>query len=326
MTTTVRKYNPGFLTDGELVESFCVRAEEFESIVESLNENDRSSSSHTIAIGPRGSGKTHLLLRVAAELRRQEQPQRYFPIVFAEETYEVSTCGEFWLECLGRLAEQAPSGERSDLRLTYEELSEIVDDGVLEARCLGFLMDYADRHDTRLVLIVENLNTLLPDISNPNDGWKLRKTFQTEPRITILGSATSRFNEIDHSDQPLYDIFRTITLRPLDTNECGVLWSAVSGQSSESEMIRPLQILTGGNPRMIAVVAGFRASNSFNELMNNLLELIDDHTEYFQKSFGGSACTGEACVFGIGPAVEAGDFKGNRQAGTSGHEQMQCIP
>ena len=283
MTTPVRKYNPGFLSEYELVDSFCVRTEEFETIVESLNENDGSSSSHTIVVGPRGSGKTHLLLRVAIELRRQEQLQRYFPIVFAEETYEVSTCGEFWLECLGRLAEQAPSGERSDLRLIYEELSEVVDDDVLETRCLGFLMDYADRHDTRLALVVENLNMLLPDISDPNDGWKLRKTFQTEPRITILGSATSRFNEIDHSDQPLYDIFRTITLRSLGTNECGVLWSTVSGQPSESEMMRPLQILTGGNPRMIAVVAGFRTTNSFNELMNSLLELIDDHTEYFKS-------------------------------------------
>ena len=283
MITPVRKYNPGFLSEDELVDSFCVRTEEFETIVESLNENDGSSSSHTIVVGPRGSGKTHLLLRVAIELGRQEQRQRYFPIVFAEETYEVSTCGEFWLECLGRLAEQAPSGERSDLRLIYEELREVVDDDVLETRCLGFLMDYADRHDTRLVLIVENLNMLLPDMSDPNDGWRLRKTFQTEPRITILGSATSRFNEIDDSDQPLYDIFRTIALRSLDTNECGVLWSTVSGQSSESEMMRPLQILTGGNPRMIAVVAGFRATNSFNELMNNLLELIDDHTEYFKS-------------------------------------------
>ena len=52
MITPVRKYNPGFLSEDELVDSFCVRTEEFETIVESLNENDGSSSSHTIVVGP----------------------------------------------------------------------------------------------------------------------------------------------------------------------------------------------------------------------------------------------------------------------------------
>ena len=46
----------------------------------------------------------------------------FYPIVFAEESYEISTIGEFWLECLGRLAEQAPDNERADLRLSYDDL------------------------------------------------------------------------------------------------------------------------------------------------------------------------------------------------------------
>ena len=283
MTVTVRKYNPGFLTDSELVESFCVRTAEFESISESLSESNGNSSSHTIVIGPRGSGKTHLLLRVAAEMRLNARVGGYFPIVFSEESYEVSTHGEFWLECLGRLAEQAPLDERNGLRLTYEDLRTVRDDGTLAERCLGSILDFSDRHGKRLALVVENLNMLLPDIADPDVGWKLRRTLQTEPRITLLGSATSRFEEIDHPEQPLYDIFRAIALRPLNTEECGVLWSTVSGQSPEEGTIRPLEILTGGSPRMIAVVAGFRTTHSFNELMNNLLDLIDDHTEYFKS-------------------------------------------
>ena len=38
MAVTARKYNPGFLTDDELVASFCVRTSEFESMVEMLRE------------------------------------------------------------------------------------------------------------------------------------------------------------------------------------------------------------------------------------------------------------------------------------------------
>ena len=121
MAVAVKKYNPGFLSDQEIIDSFCVRTAEFDSLVESLRESDGSSSPHSLVIGPRGSGKTHLLLRVAAEVRRDPALSGLFPIVFAEESYEVTTCGEFWLECLGRLAEQAPSEERDNLRLTYDD-------------------------------------------------------------------------------------------------------------------------------------------------------------------------------------------------------------
>ncbi len=100
VTAPARKFNPGFLTDDELVASFFVRNAEFEMLVEVLRDCTRASNPHQIVIGPRGSGKTSLLLRVAAEVRRDDGlAARCFPVVFAEESYEVATAGEFWLEC-----------------------------------------------------------------------------------------------------------------------------------------------------------------------------------------------------------------------------------
>ena len=279
----VKKYNPGFLTDDEIVASFCVRTSEFESIIECLGESADASSIHSLVIGPRGSGKTHLLLRVAAEVRRDAALAGLFPVVFAEESYEVTTCGEFWLECLSRVAEQAPVGERDSLRLTHNDLRTVVDDQPLADRCIGSLLDFADRHQKRLLLLVENLNMLFSDLGDPDAGWRLRKTLQTEPRIILLGSATSRFEEIDSPEHALYDLFRVITLRPLDTAECEVLWTTVSGKPSTTRAVRPLEILTGGNPRLLTIIARFGSGQSFRELMGNLLDLVDEHTEYFKS-------------------------------------------
>ena len=280
-----RKYNPGFLSDDELVASFCIRTSEFESIIEMLRDCTGNSNPHQIVIGPRGSGKTSLLLRVAAEVRRDADLVRgFFPIVFAEESYEVSTAGEFWLECLARLADQAPHREDApDLHRSFADLRTIGDDQTLGERCLAALLDFSDHEGKRLVLLVENLNMMFRDITDQDMGWRLRKTLQTEPRIVLLASATSRFNEIDHPDHALYDLFRTLTLRPLDTNECAVLWETVSGQSRPPETIRSLEILTGGSPRLLSIVARFGAGLSFLELMNSLLDLVDDHTEYFKS-------------------------------------------
>ena len=282
MKVATMKYNPGFLSDDELTDSFCVRTSEFESIVETLHESNGNSNPHMIVIGPRGLGKTHLLLRVAVEMRRNAGLAELFPIVFAEESYEVGTCGEFWLECLNRLSQQAPNKERDNLRLTYQDLRTVSDDRILADRCLGTLLDFADCHGQRLVLLVENLNMLFADMIDKEAGWRLRKTLQTEPRIILLGSATSRFNEIDHPEHALYDLFRIITLHPLDTDECRVLWQTISGNST-TPPIRPLEILTGGSPRLIVIIANFGAGQSFRDLMDNLLDLVDEHTEYFKS-------------------------------------------
>ena len=283
MTIGVKKYNPGFLTDDEIVASFCVRTGEFDALLECLRASTGQSNAHALVIGPRGSGKTHLLLRVATEMRRNGSLAGFYPIVFAEESYEISTIGEFWLECLGRLAEQAPDDERADLRLSYDDLRGTGNDRDLADRCLGSVLDFADRHGKRVVLLVENLNMLFSDMVDPEAGWRLRHTLQTEPRIVLLSSATTRFEEIDHPDHALYDMFRVVTLRPLDTDACAALWRAVSGETTTTRAVRPLQILTGGNPRLLAIIARFGAGQSFEELMDNLLDLVDDHTEYFKS-------------------------------------------
>ena len=283
MVGGIKKYNPGFLSYDEIVASFSVRNAEFESLLESLRASDGNSNVHSLVIGPRGSGKTHLLLRVAAEVRRDALLSEFYPILFAEESYEVATVGEFWLECLNHLAEQAPEGERASLRLSYSDLRTTADDRVLAGRCLGAILDFADRHAKRLLLMAENLNMLFADIADPDAGWRLRHALQNEPRIILLGSATSRFDEIDHPDHALYDLFRVVTLQALDTEECATLWSVLSGQPKGSQPIRPLQILTGGNPRLIAVLAGFVKTYSFRNLMSNLFDLVDEHTEYFRS-------------------------------------------
>lgn len=283
MTVNRRTYNPAFLAEDELRRTFAVRKHEYASIVENLREATGAANQHMLVIGPRGSGKTTLLLRVASEIGQDPAlSSRLHAVVFAEESYQVSTCGEFWLECLCRLSEQPQLLPGIDLRESWRDLRTTADERMLELRCLGALLDYADRLDKRLVLMVENLNSMFADVVEPDFGWRLRHTLQTEPRIILLASATSRFDEIVNRDKALYEFFHTYWLQPLSTAECAALWQGVT-QKEPTGDIRSLEILTGGSPRMLAIIAQFGASLSFGELMNDLLNLVDDHTEYFKS-------------------------------------------
>ncbi len=285
MGIAAKNYNPGFLSDADLRATFCVRTGEFRSIIETLRENTGASNQHVIVIGPRGSGKTMLLLRVASEIRSDpELSSRLYPIVFAEESYGVGTCGEFWLECLSHLSRQVP-GERGgvNLSLSLEDLRKERDDRRLRERCLGAVLDFAEREGKRLVLGVENLNMMFSDMTDRDAGWCLRQTLQTEPQIMLVGSATSRFGEIDRPDRALYDLFRVLTLRPLDRKESAVLCETVAGRPVEPGAARSLQIITGGSPRLLAIMARFAAETSFGALMADLLNLVDEHTAYFKS-------------------------------------------
>jgi len=284
---TLRKFNPGAMqSDAEIIRQFVVRSRQFDSVMEVLRENlDSRSNQHLLVVAPRGRGKTMLLARVAAELRRDEElSKRMLPVRFMEESMEVLGIADFWLECLlhlaNALAKEHPVRTAS-LRQSRAGMAEIMDDKNLEQKARAAVLDVADELDRRLVLMVENLQDLTQD-TDADFGWQMRKILQNEPRIMLLASATTRFTSLDDAEAPFFELFREIQLPPLNNQECLDLWQAATGDAITAREIRPLQILTGGSPRLLVLIAGFSRHHSMRQLMEELVTLIDDHTEYFR--------------------------------------------
>ena len=96
------------------------------------------------------------------------------------------------------------------------------------------------------------------------------------------GKSITRFEGLDDATQPFFELFRIIDLKPLNTEECRRLWQMVSGDGASEHEIRPLEILTGGSPRLLVIVGEFARHQSVRQLMEELVKLIDDHTEYFR--------------------------------------------
>ena len=152
------KYNPAFLTEEELIRGFVVRHNDLELILEVIRENQENNSQHILVVAPRGAGKTTLALRFAAEiLLNNILDSKWYPVVFSEESYEVCSPGEFWLQALFHIGEQTLN-ER--WKKTYEDLHKETNEERLRERALSQLMDFADEQNKRLLLVVENLNML----------------------------------------------------------------------------------------------------------------------------------------------------------------------
>lgn len=283
----IRKFNPGtFQSDDEVIEQFVVRQHELGSVLDVVRGNiDSPSCQHVLIVAPRGRGKTMLLERVAAELRtHSELSEQLLPVRFMEESPEIFNMVDFWLETLFHLARETAEREpqlAQQLRASHEALTARWRDQAIEDSARAVVLSAADRLGKKLVLIVENLQSLVEN-ADGDLGWKLRAVLQSEPQVVLLASSTSRFEGLDDASEPFFELFRTVGLEPLSAGECARLWTAVSGERISGREIRPLQILTGGSPRLLVIVAGFGRHRSVRKLMEELVALIDEHTEYFR--------------------------------------------
>lgn len=298
MGRVVRKFNPGTLqSDEHIVEQFVVRRVELRLIMETLRSNIGSPScQHAVVVGRRGLGKTMLLARVAAEIRRTpELATGLLPVRFTEENHEILDIGDFWCEALFHLARQsaevAPDISR-ELREVHSVLAARWRGEEMALQARATVLEAADRLGRQLVLMVENFQTLARGGPSGDDfGWKLREALQTEPKIIFLGTATNRSFGQDEYRAPFYGMFRVLHLEPLGTEDCAELWRTLAPDSATGRNIRPLEVLTRGNPRLLAIVARFGARRSLRELMEQLVALVDDHTEYFRSHLEGLART-----------------------------------
>ena len=289
---TIRKFNPGlFQTDHEVIAQFAVRHTEFKTVLEIIKENlDSPSWQHVLVVAPRGRGKTMLLARLAAECRTNEQySRRIVPVRFMEECYEIFTLADFWLEALISLAKEIAASDTKtsqELKKAHAEFKLRWREQDIAERARAAVMGTAERLSRHIVLMVENLQSLVEAVDD-DFGWGLRHALQTESRLTLVATATSHFRALRDVEHAFFELFRPVHLDPLDSRSCHRLWHELGGGERSKTEIEPVRILTGGSPRLLAIIASFANHFSLNRLLDEFVDLIDSHTEYFRGHLEG---------------------------------------
>lgn len=271
-------FNPGFLSDTQSIATFLVRLSELQRILAGLEGQVPELGERFLLLGPRGAGKTTMCRRVLAEIRTNLfLRERWEPIFLSEESYTVTSPGELLLECLFQLAQQP---QWQDAEAHFEQARAIEDEMALREHCLAFFRNHVALRGKRFLIIVENLHMIMQDQLS-GDPDELIALMSDESLFGVLATAVEQTSDDDVEVVP--HKFSVIPLRPLSLEECQALWKGLTGLEADKVRIRPLQILTGGSPRLIHILSDFMQTPSLSDLMGNLNRLIDQNTEYFKN-------------------------------------------
>ena len=105
-----------------------------------------------------------LLSRIAADLRADPLNRHFLPVRFMEENHEIITAADFWLEVLFHLAREVSHDTALQLA---EERARLAADWRAQGssdRAYAAVLTAATTLNRRLVLMVENLQDLLPQV------------------------------------------------------------------------------------------------------------------------------------------------------------------
>jgi len=136
------------------------------------------------------------------------------PIFLGEESYTVTTPGEFFLECLFHLADQTSDAA---LKAQYDDAATMSDKNSLKRECLTALRGFATKDGKRLLVIVENFHILINDQISTGAAELIARLSD----VTLFGVlATSVSQTGAENDDARLAGFEKLLLRPSSLDEC----------------------------------------------------------------------------------------------------------
>ena len=287
-----RLYNPAHLTPDELKRTFVAREDTLEEMLRLIGEQlPGRPCQHMMLIGPRGMGKTTLGLRFLYAIGDDTRLSNHWqPVAFHEESYGVVNLADFWLGALRHLTRATLENrwaDRADALTSSEQ-----DTQRLAAYALAALMDFSQESGKRLILFVENIDTVLGQVQDEREIHELRATLMERPEILILGSANAFFDAIGSYGQPFYEFFRIFKLDSVGEEDARRILMTIAERERRPEVCKNLNLergrletirrLTGGNPRLLARACQMLIEAPLGSAMEDLERLIDEQTPYFK--------------------------------------------
>ncbi|MDP8220482.1 MAG: hypothetical protein P9X26_03995 [Candidatus Stygibacter frigidus] len=283
----IKIYNPANQTKQQLINNFVVRLELFQEIFKAIKTSKMvSPEQHYIIQGIRGQGKTTLLLRLAYEIQKDPELNKWLiPVIFSEEQYSNRKLYKLW-ELTADCLKYEPGFES-----LYTDMQKLNDDIDYEINCFQLLENRLKHNKKKLVLFIDNINDMF-DKFKKKDCQRLREVLQQTCELRIIGASSVSIEFHYEYEQPFYEFFRTPKLKGLTLPETQTLLLKL-GEYYKSERVKEiveeqtgrieaLRRLTGGVIRNIVLLFNIFVDEEDGNAFNDLEEVLDNVTPLYK--------------------------------------------
>ena len=276
-TVSISRFTPSTMPEDLLERLFVVRQPILERLMDRVaNLGTTPSPHHTLLVGPRGAGKTHIISLVYHRSKKLIAQGARFQIAWLpEDPWVIMSYRHMLSEILRSIHPKQRPQNRDEAELDAQLRAVIKENG-------------------SILILAENFDQIL-DALGEQGQQKLRHLLQTGSNILIIGSTTRLDRNLSDHSHPFFGFFDTIRLTPFSPEEARKMLATLAIEGKDEKLRKRLEDdaalsricaiahLAGGQPRLWALLGSALTVEQLDHLTDLLLSRFDDLTPYYQE-------------------------------------------
>jgi DNA-binding transcriptional ArsR family regulator len=280
-------------TDPEILERIFVKREALlQAALDRIRDSTFTASKHQLLfIGPRGSGKTHLLSLIAHRVEADPALRASLRVARLNEDESITSFLKLLLRVFEELAYSYPEEFPKEYTASLRGLSQ---DEALRAVEAEFL---ARTNGKCVLVLLENLDAIL-EAMPVLETRRWRAFLQDHPRICTVATAQQLVPAISSQKETFHGFFNIQHLTPFKTQDARLLAKKIAEVKGDSDLsayldsaqgnarIAAIHHLTGGSARLYVMFSELCTAQALEELVPAFEKIADQQlTPYYQERF-----------------------------------------